>query len=181
MKKLDLKSLKFKDLKLKVVADRAHLKIFYVATIVLLIIDQWSKVWAQETLMGQAPRVYLNNFFRFEYAENPGAFLGMGNSLSHPVRFWIFIMFVLVLMIGLAVYVHVRKTTRAEIWAYSLIFCGGVGNLIDRVFRAEGRVIDFMNMGIGSLRTGIFNVADMAIMAGLILLILTTKKDRYKD
>ena len=35
----------------------------------------------------------------------------------------------------------------------------------------EGHVVDFMNMGIGQLRTGIFNVADMAIMAGLFMLL----------
>ena len=45
--------------------------------------------------------------------------------------------------------------------AWALVVAGGVGNLIDRI--AAGYVIDFMNLGIGSLRTGIFNVADVAI------------------
>ena len=51
------------------------------------------------------------------------------------------------------------------------MLAGGIGNLIDRVFHG-GLVIDFLNMGIGPVRTGIFNVADMAIMAGFALLIL---------
>lgn len=42
---------------------------------------------------------------------------------------------------------------------------GGFGNLIDRIFN-EGRVIDFVNIGIGSLRTGLFNVADISITLG---------------
>ena len=47
----------------------------------------------------------------------------------------------------------------------SLLVAGGVGNLIDRMVN-HGAVIDFMNIGFGRLRSGIFNVADMAIMAG---------------
>jgi signal peptidase II len=162
--------------KLKFNADREQLKIFYVVSIALLIIDQWTKYWAQNTLMGQEPRIFGDNFFRLEYAENPGAFLGMGNSLSDPIRFWIFIIFVFFLMLGLGLYMHMKKIPKYEIWAYSFVFSGGVGNLIDRIFRAEGKVIDFMNMGIGSLRTGIFNIADMAIMAGLFILIFTSRK-----
>jgi signal peptidase II len=46
---------------------------------------------------------------------------------------------------------------------------GGIGNLLDRVFY-DGRVIDFMNLGIGRLRTGIFNVADVYITIGILLL-----------
>jgi signal peptidase II len=56
----------------------------------------------------------------------------------------------------------------------SLVLGGGVSNLIDRFFRQNGQVIDFMNMGIGSLRTGVFNVADVFIMFGIIAYALTT-------
>ncbi|HXC20398.1 MAG TPA: signal peptidase II, partial [Steroidobacteraceae bacterium] len=55
--------------------------------------------------------------------------------------------------------------------ALALIAGGGISNLIDRLLYG-GRVTDFLNVGIGSLRTGIFNVADMAILAGALLLIL---------
>jgi signal peptidase II len=55
--------------------------------------------------------------------------------------------------------------------AWSLVLSGGVGNLLDRVLH-DGRVIDFMNLGRGNLRTGIFNVADMCITFGVLLLIL---------
>ncbi len=52
-----------------------------------------------------------------------------------------------------------------------LLLGGAIGNLIDRV-RFDGLVIDFMNLGVGPLRTGIFNVADVAISCGAVLLIL---------
>jgi signal peptidase II len=52
--------------------------------------------------------------------------------------------------------------------AVALIVGGGVSNLMDRL-RYGGYVVDFLNVGVGPLRTGIFNVADMAIMVGVFL------------
>ncbi|HEY9518344.1 MAG TPA: signal peptidase II, partial [Gemmatimonadales bacterium] len=51
-----------------------------------------------------------------------------------------------------------------------LILGAGLSNLWDRLLR--GRVIDFLNVGIGPLRTGIFNLADVALMLGLVLILL---------
>jgi signal peptidase II len=51
---------------------------------------------------------------------------------------------------------------------YLLLCAGGIGNLLDRV-RYDGYVTDFLNMSIGPLRTGIFNLADVALMAGIVL------------
>jgi signal peptidase II len=65
---------------------------------------------------------------------------------------------------------------RQQMIAVSLLLAGGIGNLLDRVFH-NGLVIDFLNMGIGPLRTGIFNVADMAIMAGFALLLLQRSRE----
>ena len=58
-----------------------------------------------------------------------------------------------------------------------LFLAGGVSNLIDRV--TLGRVIDFLSVGIGQLRTGIFNVADMAIIAGVVILIAEGIRKSY--
>jgi signal peptidase II len=57
---------------------------------------------------------------------------------------------------------------RIQILALSLICAGGVGNLIDRW--TLGYSTDFLNLGIGPIRTGIFNVADVALMAGCFLI-----------
>ncbi len=54
--------------------------------------------------------------------------------------------------------------------AWSLVLSGGLGNLVDRIIN-DGRVIDFMNIGIGSLRAGIFNVADVYITVGVVVLV----------
>ena len=53
----------------------------------------------------------------------------------------------------------------------SLIFAGGASNLADRLLY-DGYVVDFINIGIGSFRTGIFNIADVAITAGVVILLL---------
>ncbi len=152
-------------------ADRIQLQIFYGCSVFLILLDQGTKYLAQQAFRDHPAQIFFGDLFRFDYAENPGAFLGMGDSLSTPFRFWIFTILVLVMMVGLSGLLHLKKFSRQEAWAYSLVFAGGIGNLIDRSLRTEGKVIDFMNVGIGSLRTGIFNVADMAILLGLILLL----------
>ena len=66
-----------------------------------------------------------------------------------------------------------KSGTFPAILAISLSIAGGVGNLIDRILH-DGTVVDFLNVGIGRIRTGIFNIADVAIMGGAVLLIFTT-------
>jgi signal peptidase II len=57
--------------------------------------------------------------------------------------------------------------------SWALICGGGFGNLIDR-FSRHGYVTDFLNVGIGTLRTGIFNIADFALLVGIALLVLSS-------
>lgn len=64
-----------------------------------------------------------------------------------------------------------KQMPRPSVTAWSLVLSGGIGNLLDRLLH-DGGVIDFMNVGIGSLRTGIFNVADVCITIGVSLLVL---------
>jgi signal peptidase II len=118
------------------------------------------------------PTPYLGDTLRIQYAENPGAFLGAGGGLPAQQRFWLLVVMNAVVLIAIpAVLVARRDLGRPQMVAVALLLAGGIGNLLDRVFHG-GLVIDFLNMGIGPLRTGIFNVADMAIMAGFALLIL---------
>ena len=58
----------------------------------------------------------------------------------------------------------------------ALVVGGGLSNLIDRLLN-EGRVVDFMQLGIGPLRTGVFNVADVAIMGGLAVMLVVVFRD----
>ena len=156
---------------------RSHLRRLVVAGVVialLVIIDQWTKVWAVETLKPEADaRVYLGGLFVVDYAENPGGFLSLLGDATPRQRFLVLTVLnglILVVVGGLLVFR--RHLDRCSAWAFTFIFAGGISNLIDRV-RTEGNVvIDFLNVGIGGLRTGIFNIADMAIMAGFGLMVL---------
>jgi signal peptidase II len=139
----------------------------------LVVIDQLSKLWAWTALKGHGADIYLWDFFRFEYAENPGAFLSLGAQFSDTARLLIFNVAVAIFLVYVAFLLVRKKLPFWHLIAFTLLLGGGLGNLIDRVFRRA--VIDFMNMGFGSLRTGIFNVADIAIMAGLILMIIPEK------
>ena len=145
-------------------------KVMSVVVGLLLATDQLTKEIAISYLKGQPTYTYLADTFRLQYAENKGAFLSLGSGLSEGSRFWLLGVIVL-LFLSLYTY-HLLKghPTREVVVGISLVVGGGVSNLIDRFFRAEGSVIDFMNMGIGALRTGIFNIADMAIVVGVALL-----------
>ncbi len=134
-------------------------------------LDQATKYYAVQSLKGTPIQHYLGDTIRIQYATNTGAFLGLGNALPGHVRFWLFNVFTSLVIVGIFVYVLVASRMKMfESIAFALLVSGGIGNLIDRVANG-GHVVDFMNLGIGKLRTGIFNVADMAIMAGIFLLL----------
>jgi signal peptidase II len=144
--------------------------------------DQATKSVAQTHLSSAEPISLLNDTVRLKYAENPGAFLSLGAGLSETAQYWIFVVLVSVILLGLLFYIlkNLQKMPTTMLVALALFLSGGLGNLIDRIFN-EGRVVDFMNIGIGSLRTGVFNVADVALMAGLGIIVLYSFKSREHE
>ena len=133
--------------------------------------DRVTKHFAAESLAGEPRQSFLADTVRLEYVENSGAFLSLGADLPPPVRTALFTVGNGLILIGTVVLAVRRRWTGTELFGLGLVFAGGASNLADRI--ARGSVIDFMNVGLGSLRTGIFNVADVAIMAGVLLLVLT--------
>jgi signal peptidase II len=142
-------------------------------------LDQGTKWYASEYLSRFEMTSYWSDLLRIGYAENTGAFLGLGSSMSDSAKFWIFVCAVAVILSALLIYILKTKTqTFYGLASLTLIFSGGISNFYDRAVN-NGAVIDFLNLGIGSLRTGIFNVADMAIMLGVFLLFFA--KDKKAD
>jgi len=138
-------------------------------TALALVLDQWSKVYAMLHWKDAPVMSFLNDIFRIEYAENHGAFLSLLANMPDEIRFWILTVINGVVLIGLAVYLlAARSISSASFLPLALVVAGGVGNLIDRI--RFGYVVDFLNLGIGNLRTGIFNIADMFITAGFLLM-----------
>jgi len=131
--------------------------------------DRLTKKLAVNHLAGAPPQSYLKNTIRLQYAENSGAFLSLGAELPEGIRTAILTFGVAVLLIVVAILAIRRRWTGVPLSGVALMWAGGVSNLIDRAF--NGSVVDFLNVGIGSLRTGIFNVADVAVMLGAFLVV----------
>ena len=127
--------------------------------------DRVTKHFAAESLAGEPRQSFLGDMVRLEYVENTGAFLSLGADLPPAIRTALFTVgngLILVATIVMAVRLH---WTGLQLFGLALLFAGGASNLADRIVR--GSVIDFMNVGLGPLRTGIFNVADVAILGGV--------------
>src|SRR5437773_2648773 len=127
--------------------------------------DRVTKHLAASVLAGLPGRSYLADVIRLEYAENPGGFLSLGADLPPPLRTALFTL-VAGIILGATIIAALRlRWTGRPLIGLCLVFAGGASNLADRI--AQGRAVDFMNVGLGPLRSGIFNVADVAIMVGV--------------
>ena len=134
--------------------------------------DQATKFVAKRYLQPGDIFSYAGDIFRLQYVENSGAFLGLGSTLPDPWRHLIFTVLVGIFIFALLVYLlHSSELTPFATVCLAFICAGGLSNLIDRV-AYDGRVVDFLNVGIGPLRTGIFNIADMGITFGALLMLL---------
>lgn len=132
--------------------------------------DQLTKEVAHQYLALQPPQSWFYDTVRLQYAENAGAFLSLGGGFSEGLRVLFFQVFPALCLLALAIVLFAQQLPLSAAIAWSLVLSGGLGNLLDRIMH-DGRVIDFMNLGIGPLRTGIFNVADVCITTGVVLLI----------
>lgn len=138
--------------------------------------DRVTKQIATATLAGTPGRAYLGGAVRLQYAENTGGFLSLGAALPETARTAIFSIGTGLALLLLAVLAFRRRLVGWPALGTALFLAGGASNWIDRLLR--GRVVDFLNVGIGPVRTGIFNVADVAIMLGALLVAFDYAKHR---
>ena len=142
--------------------------------------DQATKSIARAGLGRGDSTSVAGGLLEFTLAENPGAFLSLGALLPAPLRVSVFTIGTGIGLIVLLIYlVRSPRLTRLALIGFALILGGGVGNLLDRLTR-DGLVTDFMILRIGPLHTGVFNVADMAVMAGVGVLLYYTFKPEPK-
>lgn len=128
---------------------------------------------AAESLRGKPPLQIAGGFMTLSYAENRGAMLSLGAGLPEKTRYLIFTAGVGLLLAGIAgVILFSPALSRPLVIALSLILAGGGSNLFDRLSN-NGRVVDFVTLGAGGIRTGVFNLADVAIMFGASLFLVT--------
>jgi len=140
-----------------------------IAIVATISCDRITKHVATSALAGAPGRSFLADTIRFEYAENTGAFLSLGADWPSWVRTTIFGVGNALLLSALVVTAIRLRWRRPALLGVSLFATGGASNLLDRIL--YGNVIDFMNVGVGPWRTGIFNFADMAIMMGAAIVV----------
>ncbi len=153
-----------------------------IAIIVLVLVnvgcDQISKDVVRKNV---EPRDYIQIFednLILTNVENTGAMLGFGENLPPILK--MILLQVLPVLVLLFLLIRILKKSNLNRWmiiAFAFVIGGGIGNLIDRI--RYGSVTDFFQIKLGFLKTGIFNMADVSVTTGILLLLmlsLRTKK-----
>ena len=149
-----------------------------------VIIDQLSKFWVRANVEAGSVTEIVGQKFILTNVENKGAFLGMGSDLGPTLR--IILLLVLPVVVLGIVLVHVfreKYMDRLSVIGFCFILGGGIANIYDRI--ALGSVTDFWRIDLGGIfKTGIFNIADMSVTSGMIMLLtaaLFIKKKPIKE
>jgi signal peptidase II len=136
--------------------------------------DYVTKLFIQNTFHLYQQVDVIGEYVRMTYIHNPGAAFGV--HLGPHSRI-IFLALSLVALVALAgMYWFTPAGDRVRLLAISLICGGAIGNMIDRV-RSEHGVVDFIDIGIGDIRWPVFNVADIAVTTGAVILALSLWKE----
>lgn len=142
-----------------------------ISVIAVLGLDQWTKFLATEHLKGEPEQLFLNGWFKLTYALNDGAFLSLGSDLGPVLRPILLTIFPAVLLLGLVWFIFREKDLNTwQVVSLALIVGGGLSNIVDRII--YGKVVDMMQLLVDPFPpTGIFNIADVAIMTGMFMML----------
>jgi len=144
--------------------------------------DQVSKAVVRDRIDYRQVIEVLGDTFVLTKVENTGAFLSLGVAWPEPVR-WVALFALPMLILGYGLYIMFSARYISYPMAFGLAFAigGGFGNMYDRL--VFGSVTDFMHLDFGFARTGIFNVADLSITVGVMLIfsaMLRRKRARHR-
>lgn len=146
---------------------RKKIALYLSLTLGLITIDQITKFIVERSLRLYDPVPVLGDFFRLTYIFNRGAAFGIHLGEWSRIAFTI-----LPIVAAVLLYTMYRQTPwsdRSRLVAIALVTGGAIGNLIDRVRSSRG-VVDFFDVGFGSVRWPVFNVADIGVTIGALLL-----------
>jgi signal peptidase II len=174
-------------------------KLLLASSVILVLADQWTKFLAVERLtnvfargadlswwekvarfytyrhlerMAREPYEVWSGFWRMTYAENPGSAFGLFGTLPPQLRFAFFtLVTVAAVAYTVGAYRRLRPDQRSRQVALALVLSGAVGNFIDRLARRY--VVDFIDWGTRDLRWPTFNLADVFVVVGVGLVLLT--------
>jgi len=132
--------------------------------------DQFSKKIVKRSVLPYETIHVLNDHLTVTRVENSGAFLSAGDSMSKASKqIFLTLIPVIAMVLGL-VYLFLKPVSGNMLVGLCFVIGGGVGNLFDRIL--YGSVTDFLYLKFGIFQTGIFNMADVSIMAGMSVILL---------
>ena len=141
-------------------------------TLVVILLDMVSKYIVSRLLIVNESVMIIKNFFNITYVRNTGAAFSIFSGNTFLVMIVSFI-----IIIGIILYISKNKpSNKMEKVAYSLILGGAIGNFIDRII--YGYVRDFIEIDIFGWDYPIFNLADVFVVVGVILLVIATWRGR---
>ena len=147
---------------------------FLLLSLLVLVLDQWSKHWVETSLALHTGRIeVIPGFLDLIHVRNTGVAFGLFASHGDQFGTWLLTgLGILALgFVGYYFYVLPRED-RAQLIALALVLGGAVGNLFDRA--VSGGVTDFIDAYVGSYHWHTFNVADSAITVGICLMLLAS-------
>ena len=146
-------------------------------TLGLVGLDQITKYVVERTLSLYQPVEVLGDFFRLTYIFNRGAAFGI--HLGEWSRIAFTVLPVLATVLLFAMYRGTAWSDKLRLVSIALVTGGALGNLIDRLRSSRG-VVDFLDFGVGEVRWPVFNVADIAVTCGALLLAFSLWREEKK-
>lgn len=138
--------------------------IYSIMIVVMVALDRWSKVWAQDVLMKLDTIPLLQDIFHLTYVENTGAAFSILRG-----KVGLLIIFTGIVLLGLFVFLVMsirNKESKVLLVALTMVIGGAIGNMYDRI--VLGYVVDYFDFRL--INFAVFNVADVFVVCGSILL-----------
>ena len=143
-----------------------------------ILLDQFSKFLIRQNVDQYSEIKLIGDYFILTNVENSGAFLGMGSDFSPFVKTIFLIILPVIVLICIMIYVYRDKQIdKISLIGFCFIIGGGIANIYDRIL--YGSVTDFLFIDLGGIfKTGIFNIADLSVTTGMILILLMSFKSK---
>lgn len=145
---------------------------------VSILLDQLSKFLIRQNVDQYSEIKLIGDYFILTNVENSGAFLGMGSDFSPFIKTIFLLILPVIVLICIMVYVYRDKQIdKISLIGFCFIIGGGIANIYDRIL--YGSVTDFLFIDLGGIfKTGIFNIADLSVTTGMILILLISFRSK---
>lgn len=144
-----------------------------IGSVVLLVLDLWSKTWIASNLAVGERIAVIPNFFYITFLKNTGSAWSMFEGMG-----WLVIL-IGIGVAGVIIYYYIKSNSTLLLIALALAFAGNIGNMVDRY--SLGYVRDMISFNLFGYWFPVFNVADMCLVCGVLLVFLHTYLEEKKE